>query len=87
MISPSIEAVKTEVDDEVTKAFNEFCKNKVRQLKASIHAAQEKEAAARSRTTKLVDELNSLNIAKLREEFFEVNVMHQESPYEAALRK
>ena len=86
MISPSIDEVKAEVDDEITAAYKEFCKNKVKQLKASIHAAQEKEAVARNRTTKLVDELNNLDIAKLREEFFEVNVMHQESPYEAALK-
>ena len=87
MISPDIEQVKDEVDDEVTEAFKEFCKNRVRELKASLHNAQEQETRTSDRVCMLEDKLRNLNIEELRKRFFEQDVCTQSSPYEKVLKQ
>jgi len=81
----TIQEIKEQVSDDIYEAFNQFCTNKVKLLKADMATAQERLEDARLRDEKLSKEFQALTTAELWKDFHKYDVCQQNSPYQRYL--
>lgn len=86
MITPDIDEMKEAVDKDLQVAIEKYFKSEIRHMKEDVHAAQDRLRDAKTRAEKYEDKLRNITSQELREKFFEVDIVRQESPYQAFLK-
>ena len=86
MITPDIKEIKDEVDMQIQRQLEHFCRVEVKKLKLTYQKAEYRADEANKALHKAHDELRTINGEDLRKKFFEFNNMTQSSPYEDALK-
>jgi len=80
-----IKVIKDEVQDEIYTAFNKYCADRVKQLRADLAHRQERLDQASQAVKKTSDDLYNLTTDGLWEDFFKYEIMTQDSAYQRHL--
>ena len=86
MLTPDIEVLKDQVEDEIQLAFEQFCKNEIKKTKAQLYDVSKRAEEYKDRATKLEACLRNMDSKELRSKFFERDICRDTSPYLDSLR-